>query len=294
MIAAGLPRCAPLAAMLISAATSVYAADAENQAEKSGFNLFNPTPRQLLRELSTDRPDKTESPYTVDAGHFQIESDLVSFSYDAYNGEPNDLRTQSWSFANANLKVGLLNNVDLQLVVPTFNYVRAEDRTSGIVDKSSGFGDLVTRLKINFWGNDGGKTAFGIMPFLKFPTSQENLGNGAFEGGLIVPLALQLPAEWQMGLMTELDFNRDSSGSGYHTEFIHTITVSHDIVGDLAGYVEFFSSVSTEKESDWVGTVDLGLTYGLTADIQLDAGVNIGVTRAADDFNPFVGLSWRF
>jgi hypothetical protein len=65
-------------------------------------------------------------------------------------------------------------------------------------------------------------------------------------------------------------------------------------VGELSGYVEFFSSVSTEDDSEWIGTVDLGLTYGVSADIQLDAGVNIGVTRAADDINPFVGISWRF
>ena len=42
------------------------------------------------------------------------------------------------------------------------------------------------------------------------------------------------------------------------------------------------------------GTVDLGLTYGLTDNIQLDAGVNIGLTASADDINPFLGLSLRF
>ena len=77
-------------------------------------------------------------------------------------------------------------------------------------------------------------------------------------------------------------------------EFINTITVGHNIVGDLDGYVEFFSAVSTEEDSAWVGTFDMGLTYGLTEDIQLDAGINIGVTRSADDWNPFLGLSWRF
>jgi len=40
--------------------------------------------------------------------------------------------------------------------------------------------------------------------------------------------------------------------------------------------------------------VDFGLTYALTKNIQLDAGINIGITRAADDWNPFVGVSWRF
>ena len=75
---------------------------------------------------------------------------------------------------------------------------------------------------------------------------------------------------------------------------MNTVTFGHDIIGDLGGYVEFFSSVSAEAGSDWVGTVDLGLTYALTKNIQLDAGINIGVTRAADDWNPFVGISWRF
>ncbi|WP_420371229.1 hypothetical protein [Fischerella thermalis] len=28
--------------------------------------------------------------------------------------------------------------------------------------------------------------------------------------------------------------------------------------------------------------------------MQLDAGVNIGLTQAADDFQPFIGLSVRF
>ncbi len=46
--------------------------------DKSRYHLFNPTPVGRMREMSTDRPDKTESPYTVDAGHFQWEMDLAN------------------------------------------------------------------------------------------------------------------------------------------------------------------------------------------------------------------------
>ena len=42
--------------------------------------------QQAVRPLSTDRPDTTESTHTVDAGHFQIESDLVAFSHDRDTG----------------------------------------------------------------------------------------------------------------------------------------------------------------------------------------------------------------
>lgn len=262
--------------------------------DKSGFTVFSPTPSNLLRDFSTDRPDKTESAYTVDAGHFQIEADLLNYSYDRHNPARANVQTESFSIASLNLKVGLLNNLDAQLILPTFNHVRTEDRTALTVQKNSGFGDVTFRSKWNVWGNDGGPTAFALMPFVKFPTSQDNLGNGAFEGGLILPLAVGLPHNWDMGVMTELDLNQDGSSSGYHPEFVNSITFSHGIIGKLDGYAEFFSSVSVESNTEWVGTVDFGLVYELTEHIRLDGGINLGVTRAADDLNPFLGMSLRF
>ena len=82
---------------------------------KRQYNLFNPTPRALMREMSTAWPDKTESAYTVDAGHFQFKADLVSFSIDRSNIE--GARVFGVNVANVNLKAGLLNNADLQLIV---------------------------------------------------------------------------------------------------------------------------------------------------------------------------------
>ena len=89
-------------------------------------------------------------------------------------------------------------------------------------------------------------------------------------------------------------FLRGDEGADNQASFVNSITFSHNLVGKLAGYVEFFSEVSTGRDARWVGTVDLGLTYGLTDNLQLDAGINLGVTESADDLNPFLGLSWRF
>ena len=105
---------------------------------------------------------------------------------------------------------------------------------------------------------------------------------------------MSLPYGFDMGLMTEIDAARDLSKDGYHSEFANSVTLSRNIIGKLAGYVEFFSRVSSESGSSWIGMFDVGFTYGLAENIQLDAGANIGLTRAAEDINPFVGLSWRF
>jgi hypothetical protein len=258
----------------------------EPPSDKQQYNLFNPTPRALMRPMSTDRPDKTESPYTVDTGHFQFEADLVSFGIDQWNADGE--RGFGLNAGNVNIKAGLLNNVDLQLVIE--NYVYEQVRAEGVTERKSGFGDLTARLKINLWGNDGGRTAFAIMPLVKFPTNTGGLGNKQVEGGVIFPLAVELPYGWGMGVMTEFDIAYREDG-GYGPDFVNIITFSHDIVGNLAGYGEFFSQLS---EGDLIITLDAGLTYALTEDSQLDCGCNFGVTEAAEDFNPFVGISMRF
>ncbi len=276
---------------MIFAAGATLGDSVKNQGD---YHLFRPVPDELLRELSTDRPDKTESPYTVDAGHFQIESDLINYTRDEDTSGGNAVRTESFSAAAINLKAGLLPNADLQFVFEPFISERIKDRDAGSTVSRSGHGDLITRLKVNLWGNDEGQTAFAIMPFVKFPTHRRGPGNNSVEGGVILPLAVSLPQDWSMGVMTEFDVMRDGEGGGHHAEFINSITFGHAICGELSGYIEFFSWVSAETDSDWAGTLDVGLTYGLSRNTQLDCGVNFGVTSSADDLNPFLGLSVRF
>ena len=81
-----------------------------------------------MRDLSPDRPDKTESPYTVDAGHFQLEMDFANFTYDQSDGTT----TKAWNVGDFNLKAGLLNNVDVQFVYDNYLNVRTEDRSPAI------------------------------------------------------------------------------------------------------------------------------------------------------------------
>jgi len=124
-------------------------AEKELPIDKWQYHFFNPAPRKQMREMSTDRPDQTESPYTVDAGHFQVESDLVNATFDTDRSGGGKVRSTLWSYGSVNLKAGLLNNVDIQFVVDTFVDSRVEDRVARTVEKASGFGDVQTRLKIN-------------------------------------------------------------------------------------------------------------------------------------------------
>src|SRR5215212_9414659 len=151
-----------VSAVAAIAIASACAAD-EGPPDKSRFAVFRPTPDDRMRDMETDRPDKTESPITVDAGHFQVEMDFATYTFDRTAHET----TKAWAVAPTNFKVGILNNLDLQMIVETSNVLTTRDHETGREHRVSGFGDVTLRCKTNFWGNDGGPSAFGMMPFVK-------------------------------------------------------------------------------------------------------------------------------
>ena len=104
----------------------------------------------------------------------------------------------------------------------------------------SGAGDFISRLKINLWGDDGGPTAFGLLPYVKFPTSTDGLGNNAVEGGMIFPLAVSLPHDFDLSLETAVSLMKNNDNGGYHEEFIASASLDHRIVGKLSGFRGIF------------------------------------------------------
>jgi hypothetical protein len=255
--------------------------------DKSGYHLFNPTPRELMRDLSADRPDLTESPITVDAGHFQLEMSFVDYSRDKERGQ----RTEAWTIADTNLKLGLTHNMDLQFVFAA--YSEETLRRPGPDRTRHGFSDLTLRWKINLWGNDGGATAFGVMPFITIPTGTE-LSTDRVEGGLIVPFGWDVTESITVGLMAEIDAVYDDEDRGYDAEFVHTATCGFDIAGPLGGFVEYAGILSSDPDTSYQALFVTGLTYAVSGDLVLDTGVRIGLNDAAEDLGVFAGMTLRY
>jgi hypothetical protein len=100
-----------LVAIMLCAApvTSVFAGEDEKSecADKSQYTLFNPTPANCLREFDPDRPDVTDSPFTVDAGHIQFESSL--FSYALSSPDQQGIVTEESDILDTNIRLGITN-----------------------------------------------------------------------------------------------------------------------------------------------------------------------------------------
>jgi len=231
-----------------------------------------------LRPLSPDRPDVTESPNTVDAGHFQMEADIARVTRDE--------GLTSYGFAHTNLKFGLAHFWDVQLVVESLVGLEGPDGYDW------GYGDTTLRTKLNVFGNDAGPVALAVMPWVKFPTAGSR-GNEKVEGGLIVPLGLDLPAGFECGLMAEGDWMANEANTDYHLEILNSAVLGHDLVGPLGAYVEAIGVHSTEPGSQYALSAAVGFTYDIDGWLQPDAGVVVGLTEAAEDVSPFVGLSLK-
>ncbi len=132
------------------------------------------------------------------------------------------------------------------------------------------------------------------MPYVKLPTNEDDLGNNSVEGGLIVPLAISLAKGYDLVLMTQLDVLKDADDHGYHPSFFNTATIGVEFTEHLGMYYEIATTKGTDTGDRWLVQLDTGVTYTIGDNIQLDAGINFGATKAAPDFNPFVGITYRY
>jgi Putative MetA-pathway of phenol degradation len=266
-------------------------------ADKSQYWLFNPTPDRLLREMTTDRPDISESPFTVDAGHVQFESTLFGYTRSAPNRE--GTVTEEFDVLAMNIRTGVTNSAEIDVVLQPYGTVRTRLEDPPRILHQSGIGSINLRAKFNVWGNDSfekpGATALGLLPFISLPTDRHNGVSPEFvAGGIVVPLAIKLSEKWEVALNGGLVHLREEAESRYHTEYLASTSFSYEWSEKFSTYYEIAGRFNTENRPGDPVVLGTGFTYKLNKNVQLDAGINFGVTPAADRINPFVGWSARF
>jgi hypothetical protein len=268
-------------------------ADDPSPPDKSGFTLFNPTPDADLRSLCTDRPTKSTAPCTVDAGRWQVEADVYNVTTQTTDG----VTTTTQLFTNPTLKLGITNTLDLEVNIAPYEEVQVHDSVAGTTATGRGVGDLFLKAKWNLVGDDGGSFAAAILPYVKVPTAGRVIGNGEVEGGVLAPMQWNLPANWQLAVVPELDALADAAGSGHHANvsldlaLAYPITKEVTLAGEIWGDMNFDPAGTVSQAS-----FDLGVAWipPKSPTVQLDGGVNLGLNRATPGLQAYVGVSHRF
>lgn len=261
--------------------------------DNSGDSLFDPVPDDQLRPFCTDRPTKGTGPCTVDTGHLQIESDI----FNATSQNSDGIVTDTYLYTNPNFRLGLTQDLDVELNFSPYVEVVTHDHATGARTDDSGFGDMFLRVKTSLVGNGQGSFSAALDPFLKIPTAPLTIGNGAVEGGMVVPLQYTPSDVWSLSLVPEMDVLKNASDGGRHTAGVLAVGITRAISAEISasaelwGNANFDSSATTRQYS-----FDLAGTWQPPGvrDLQFDAGANFGLSRETPGAQFYLGVSHRF
>jgi hypothetical protein len=260
--------------------------------DKSTYTLFNPTPADQMRPFCTDRPTKANVPCTVDAGHFQYESDIINWTYAYADG----VTVNNYLIPNPTFKFGLTNTVDLEFNIAPVETVSA----SGPFGKQSltGVGNLFIRAKANLAGPEGGDFQAAILPYVEVPTAKPGIGNKAVQGGIIAPISFALPQDFTLLFDPEIDILRNAENVGRHANFQNLANLSHALSESVTGYIELWGQVNNDPAGTTKqASLDLALSWLVWPDLpnlQFDIGANIGLTSMTPKIQAYIGVSQRF
>ena len=239
--------------------------------------------------ICADRPGKATSACAVPAGHWQVETALADWTLQKGGGE----RDTSLVIGETTLKYGLTDRSDIEVDVAPWQ--RATSRGPGLRQSASGFGDIKVIYKQQLTAATA-PVQVSLYPYVKVPTANHRLGNGKWEGGLLIPIGYAIPkTPLSIGLTPEVDWVADADGHGHHVAMVQVASLGLQATDKL--------NVSAELWGAWdwdpAGTTrqasaDASVAYLLTNDMQLDAGANFGLNHQTPDVEVYAGLSKRF
>ncbi|MET4105497.1 transporter [Hymenobacter sp. UYP22] len=255
--------------------------------DSAHFDLFHPVPRNRLRPLRPDRPGVTESPFTVDAGHFQLEVDALRL----INSRDDEQQERTWKAAYSVFKLGLSRRTDVQLEVPLYKVEKQRTAEQPNWQSQRGFGDMTLRVKHNFLGDDqDGPVAMAVVAYGRLPTGRHS-GNGAIEGGLILPVNIELPHKFNLDLQVEGDMNFDYETRQHYAQVLPSVALDHEFSDVFSFLVEGVGQWDALRRR-WGASINVAPIFTLTDNLQLDLGTHLALNRRTDrEF--FLGLTFR-
>ncbi len=241
--------------------------------------LASPAAADDVRDFAPDRPSRSDSPITVAQGLAQFETDLANYTHTG----------QMLQTLDPTLKYGVTNLLDVEVLIGGL----ISQRNDG--ERTQGFGDITVRTKFSLLGDDGGKIAIALIPYVKIPTARAPIGNGQVEGGVNMPVLFSLPYDFALTVEPEMSVLKNALNDGKQASVTGVVNLGRKIVGDLSGFVEIYAQGFTDRATAGPNvTFDYGLSYLLTKTIQVDAGANVGLNARTPSLNIYSGLAFRF
>lgn len=230
-----------------------------------------------LPPMVTDRPDQTESPYTVPKGFLQIEG---GFLYE-YDNLPEGY-TQLFNFSNTVLRFGISDNAEIRAGVNYLKFIPVSQQDE------VGLGPLQIGSKFKIGEEKGFIPKISMLVTLGLPFTGDNI----FKPDYFAPSFL-FAFQHTLSPKVSLGYNLGASWDGVHAwaTGIYSLSCGYSVSNEVNVYGEFYGLVP-EKGSAW-HQFDAGLSWLIMRNLQVDVSAGTALNAAAPDYFVATGLSVR-
>jgi hypothetical protein len=237
-------------------------------------------------EMSTDRPDFTESTDVVAVGIVQVESGFV-FDSQSRAGSG----SQNWTVPSALIRTGVASWLELRVGTAGFQHER--DRTDGSVAvRHSGFSDVDVEAKFLLARERHLTAAFAVITALTIPTGTAGFSENSYNPGLLLCWSKSMPGGFDAG--GNFNFRWTRGDSENRVAYAQTLSVEHKLPSHLSMYWELYrmAPIPGDESARWTADTGILRMLGRNAQVDIEAGHSL-LARTSDRFAG-AGLSVRF
>ena len=225
------------------------------------------------------RPLTTDDAGTVEKGKFQLETGFDFVRQDNHDKEYSPSLT---------LTYGLFERMDVGVGSAYLFVDPAEGK------KVNGFSDTPLKVKYRFLDQKDWIPSFAVSGTLIIPTASKSkgLGSGKTDFGINTIFTKNLSKRWVLHLNLGYTFigeHRERNEFNYSLAGQFVLSDKWALVGELGGVNNFNGHKSDDPFSGL-----LGIQYMLSEILIFDAGVEMGMNKAAPDFRFTTGVTFFF
>ena len=235
--------------------------------------LFSCTQIILSQKIETDRPDQTEASSLVPKKFLQVETGTYFESLDAIDAV---------TYNTTLIRYGLLENLELRL---GFDNAEVKLNSNTV---ASGFSPLLLGVKIGVTEEKGVLPEIAFighinMPFLASSDFKTKSTGTDFRFSLSHTLSEKSSLGYNIGMAWDGDITT--------AIYVYTIAYGYSFADKFGGYVEIYGDAYEDNSFNHLW--DVGLTYLINENIQLDISGGTGITKDIQDLFLSAGISFR-
>ncbi len=236
-----------------------------------------------VEKIDTDRPDQTESAFTIPKKWIQTE---IGFQYAADRYDKLSPRDQYFIYPTLLTKYGVTKHFELRLITEYSGYRFLSGYGGHVLEK--GLNSVQLGGKLNFLQENGLRHKTSMIAhydFGRLRTPYKDTIDGAnFRFTMQHTISSLISLGYNLGMQWE-EF-------GQPPAYVYTFAPGFNISEKWYAYIELFGTIWKKYHPE--NSIDAGVAYYVNDNLKIDASAGLGLSNNAQDFYIGMGASFRF